>query len=250
MPRKGHISKREVAPDPVYGSTLVTKFVNSMMWGGKKSTAQGIFYTAMKNLEEKGGGDDALKLFKKAVVQRQLQCVLSQPPTGGPRMGATSAGQVRMAMARTMPSLGVSRNTTSRPTGTIIAPPRPWMVRETVKVQRLLLAAHRSEASEHHDGGCEDPPRPMALGGPAADRNEHRQCDQVGGHAHREMRGRRVELRRHRRQRRGDHRRVEILHEKHRGHQQRGGGPALDGRRIHPIQALPGRRRARGWAAS
>ncbi|MGB6725114.1 MAG: 30S ribosomal protein S7, partial [Terracidiphilus sp.] len=54
MPRKGHISKREVAPDPVYGSTLVTKFVNSMMWGGKKSTAQGIFYTAMKNLEEKG----------------------------------------------------------------------------------------------------------------------------------------------------------------------------------------------------
>jgi len=67
MPRKGHISKRTVAPDPVYGSDLVTKFVNSMMWGGKKSTAQGIFYQAMKNLEEKGGGDDALKLFKKAV---------------------------------------------------------------------------------------------------------------------------------------------------------------------------------------
>ena len=67
MPRKGHIAKREVAADPVYGSTLVTKFVNSMMWGGKKSTAQGIFYEAMKNLEEKGGGDDALKLFKKAV---------------------------------------------------------------------------------------------------------------------------------------------------------------------------------------
>src|ERR1044071_8988017 len=67
MPRKGHISKREVAPDPVYGSTLVTKFVNSMMWGGKKSTAQGIFYQAMKNLEEKGGGEEAIKLFKKAV---------------------------------------------------------------------------------------------------------------------------------------------------------------------------------------
>jgi len=67
MPRKGHIAKREVKPDPVYGSTLVTKFVNSMMWGGKKSTAQNIFYQSMKNLEEKGGGDDALKLFKKAV---------------------------------------------------------------------------------------------------------------------------------------------------------------------------------------
>src|SRR4051812_49488921 len=67
MPRKGHIAKRETVADPVYGSTLVTKFVNSMMWGGKKSTAQGIFYQAMKNLEEKGGGEEAIKLFKKAV---------------------------------------------------------------------------------------------------------------------------------------------------------------------------------------
>ncbi len=66
MPRKGYIAKREVASDPVYGSTLVTKFVNSMMWGGKKSTAQSIFYSAMTNLEQKGG-DEALKLFKKAI---------------------------------------------------------------------------------------------------------------------------------------------------------------------------------------
>jgi len=66
MPRKGHIAKREVAADPVYSSTLVTKFINSMMWDGKKSTVQTIFYTAMKNLEQKGG-DEALKLFKKAV---------------------------------------------------------------------------------------------------------------------------------------------------------------------------------------
>jgi small subunit ribosomal protein S7 len=53
-------------PDPVYSSTLVNKFVNSMMWGGKKSTAQGIFYKSLTNLQEKGG-DEALKLFKKAV---------------------------------------------------------------------------------------------------------------------------------------------------------------------------------------
>jgi small subunit ribosomal protein S7 len=66
MPRKGYIAKREVAPDPVYSSTLVTKFVNSMMWGGKKSTAQGIFYKSLENLQQKGG-DEALKLFKKAV---------------------------------------------------------------------------------------------------------------------------------------------------------------------------------------
>ena len=66
MPRKGYIAKRQVEADSVYNSTLVTKFVNSMMWDGKKSTAQGIFYDAMNKLQEKGG-DEALKLFKKAV---------------------------------------------------------------------------------------------------------------------------------------------------------------------------------------
>lgn len=66
MPRKGHIAKRGVSADPVYGSDLVTKFVNSMMWQGKKSTAQNIFYEALTNLQQKGG-DEPLKLFKKAV---------------------------------------------------------------------------------------------------------------------------------------------------------------------------------------
>jgi small subunit ribosomal protein S7 len=66
MPRKGHISKRGTESDPVYNSTLVTKFVNSMMWQGKKSTASGIFYNAMEKLQEKGG-DEAIKIFKKAV---------------------------------------------------------------------------------------------------------------------------------------------------------------------------------------
>ncbi|HZQ90901.1 MAG TPA: 30S ribosomal protein S7 [Terriglobales bacterium] len=66
MPRKGHIAKKEVAPDPVYDSPLANKFISCMMWDGKKSTAQAIFYGAMKELEKKGG-DEALKLFKKAV---------------------------------------------------------------------------------------------------------------------------------------------------------------------------------------
>jgi len=66
MPRKGHIAKRGVEPDPVYGSDLVTKFVNSMMWGGKKSTVERIVYQSMDRLQQKGG-DEALKLFKKAV---------------------------------------------------------------------------------------------------------------------------------------------------------------------------------------
>ena len=66
MPRKGYIAKRAVNPDPVYGSTLVTKFVNSMMWDGKKSTAEAIFYEAVQKVGEKGG-DEPMKLFKKAV---------------------------------------------------------------------------------------------------------------------------------------------------------------------------------------
>src|SRR5271154_6913929 len=66
MPRRRRIETREPLPDPVYNSTLVEKFICSMMWDGKKSTAQGVFYESMKKLGERGG-DDALKLFKKAV---------------------------------------------------------------------------------------------------------------------------------------------------------------------------------------
>jgi small subunit ribosomal protein S7 len=55
-----------VPADAVYQSDLVTKFINSMMWQGKRSTAEGIFYEALTRLESKGG-DEALKLFKKAV---------------------------------------------------------------------------------------------------------------------------------------------------------------------------------------
>jgi small subunit ribosomal protein S7 len=82
MPRKGHIGKREVLPDPVYNSDLVTKFVNSMMWGGKKSTAQGIFYESMKQLEQKGG-DEALKLFKKAVENAKPVLEVKSRRVGG-----------------------------------------------------------------------------------------------------------------------------------------------------------------------
>jgi len=66
MPRRRRAVIREVLPDPVYNSTLVEKFVNSMMWQGKKNTAQGIFYEAMDKLRERTS-DDPLKAFKKAV---------------------------------------------------------------------------------------------------------------------------------------------------------------------------------------
>jgi len=66
MPRRRRAVIREVSPDPLYNSTLVEKFVNSMMWEGKKNTAQGLFYDAMTKLQERSG-DDPLKIFKKAV---------------------------------------------------------------------------------------------------------------------------------------------------------------------------------------
>jgi small subunit ribosomal protein S7 len=66
MPRKGFVARREVTPDLVYGESLVQKFINSMMWQGKRSTAQRIFYSAMDQIAQKTS-DDPLKTFKKAV---------------------------------------------------------------------------------------------------------------------------------------------------------------------------------------
>ena len=67
MPRKNaKINTPEIVPDPVYHSRLVSKFVNHMMLDGKKSTAQRILYSALETVGQKGG-DEPLKLFKKAV---------------------------------------------------------------------------------------------------------------------------------------------------------------------------------------
>ena len=47
MPRRGTVPKREVAADPLYNSALVTKFINCMMYGGKRATSSGIVYEAL-----------------------------------------------------------------------------------------------------------------------------------------------------------------------------------------------------------
>ena len=67
MPRKGQVSRRAGQLDPVYSSDLVMKFICSMMWDGKRSTAQRVFYSAMEQMAKKANDDDALKLFKKAI---------------------------------------------------------------------------------------------------------------------------------------------------------------------------------------
>jgi small subunit ribosomal protein S7 len=66
MPRRRRADTREILPDPIYNSTLAEKFINSMMWDGKKNVAQNVFYAAMDRIRERSG-DDPLKLFKKAV---------------------------------------------------------------------------------------------------------------------------------------------------------------------------------------
>ena len=75
MPRRGFVPKREVLPDPVYGTTVVTKLINQIMLDGKRGTAQRICYSAFENIAEKTG-KDATEVFNAALANAapQLEC--------------------------------------------------------------------------------------------------------------------------------------------------------------------------------
>jgi len=66
MPRKGPVEKREVLPDPVYNSKLVTRLINNIMLDGKKGVAQTTLYEAFKKIEEKAGRP-AMEVFDQAI---------------------------------------------------------------------------------------------------------------------------------------------------------------------------------------
>jgi small subunit ribosomal protein S7 len=66
MPRKGEVGRRDVLPDPKYHDRLVTKFMNAMMFGGKKSLTERIFYGALDTIAEKTQ-EDPLGIFKRAL---------------------------------------------------------------------------------------------------------------------------------------------------------------------------------------
>ena len=66
MARRRVAERREILPDPIYNSQLVTKFINGMMWEGKKAVAEAIFYSAMNKIADRTG-EEPLKVFKKAV---------------------------------------------------------------------------------------------------------------------------------------------------------------------------------------
>ena len=82
MPRRGRISKRDVLPDPMYGSKLVTKLINNVMYDGKKGVAQTIVYDAFALIEEKVG-QNALEVFEEALNNLKPQLEVKARRVGG-----------------------------------------------------------------------------------------------------------------------------------------------------------------------
>ena len=82
MPRRREIAKREVLPDPLYNSQLLTKFVNVVMRDGKKSVAERILYDALEVIRERTQ-DDPMKVFKKAVENVKPSVEVKSRRVGG-----------------------------------------------------------------------------------------------------------------------------------------------------------------------
>ena len=82
MPRRGRISKRDVLPDPMYGSKLVTKLINNVMYDGKKGVAQTIVYDAFAIVEAKIG-QNALEVFQEALDNLKPQLEVKARRVGG-----------------------------------------------------------------------------------------------------------------------------------------------------------------------
>ena len=82
MPRKGRVSKRERLPDPKYNDVLVQRFVNSVMWDGKKSLARRLVYRAL-DLMEKRLKEDPLKAFRKAMDNVKPELEVKARRVGG-----------------------------------------------------------------------------------------------------------------------------------------------------------------------
>jgi len=82
MPRRRVIAKREVTPDPLYNSALVTKFIGSVMSDGKRSTAERILYKSFEMIQEKTG-EEPLKVFKKAIDNAKPALEVKSRRVGG-----------------------------------------------------------------------------------------------------------------------------------------------------------------------
>lgn len=82
MPRRGFIPKREVLPDPIYGTTVVTKLINQIMLDGKRGVAQKVCYSAFEIIKEKTG-KDANEVFQDALNNVMPQLEVKARRVGG-----------------------------------------------------------------------------------------------------------------------------------------------------------------------
>ena len=106
--------------------------------------------------------------------------MVMKPPSGGPITGPISAGTVSQASAEISSAFGTVRRMTRRPTGTIMAPPMPWTMRNRMKSgEPLGEAAGRRAQREHDDGGAEHGAGAETVGHPAAYGDEHGQRQQI-----------------------------------------------------------------------
>ena len=95
MPRRGNVPKREVLPDPMYNSVLVTKLVNSVMLDGKKGVAQKVVYSAFDMIKDKTG-NEPLDVFNQA-----MENIMPSLETKSRRVGgATYQGPMEVRPAR------------------------------------------------------------------------------------------------------------------------------------------------------
>jgi len=82
MSRRSSAERREVSPDPKFGSATVQRFINNLMYGGKKSTAERIFYQALDILEEKAG-QPGLTVFQSALNNAKPALEVKSRRVGG-----------------------------------------------------------------------------------------------------------------------------------------------------------------------
>ena len=83
MPRRGHISKRELTPDAVYNSRIITRFINNLMIDGKRSIGSKIFYDAIDKVSKKRKEDNPLELFKKVIESARPVVEVRSKRVGG-----------------------------------------------------------------------------------------------------------------------------------------------------------------------
>ena len=82
MPRRGFVPKREVLPDPVYGTVIVTKLINQVMYDGKRGVAQAVTYDAFETVAQKTG-KEALEVFNQAIANIMPSLEVKSRRVGG-----------------------------------------------------------------------------------------------------------------------------------------------------------------------